>query len=1041
MKKGLLVLFIISTFFPCLANATYHLNYFAVYNQMAENGTQFNRLAFDVVNVNNQYPSTDVLGSVVLTDPNGKKVSITIPVNFLSSWEENGYYNTSSLQWVYPPFYLYGWYGTEFSDQLITGTYHLTFTDTDGEISQKEFVFNKIVNLPIIPSSFTYYRDNNGNFIWHWQVPYIDPNIQTSVKAQIRAYDENDNYMGEIFVSVPTNMGYVFVPRDIFNEALVMGKTLKLVTQIRTNDNNNRAYSTEVPLVIQGAAAALTYFYVQNRTTENGKKYNRLGFECKDVNNQYISTNVLGSVVLTDPNGKIVNLTTPVNFGTGYTTDSYYDASNGRWIYSAPYFYSQYSAEFSDQLITGTYRLTFTDTDGKISQMNYSFNKIVDLPIIPSRSYHYYRDQDGNFLWDWQVQYVDPTIQTSVRAWITIYDAQGNYWGELWVKVPTNMGWLFVPKEIYDVVLSMGRTFSLQTQIRTDDNNNRAFSNAVPMSNLCVNPVFLDVSKDAGTTALSVSNPVFSASNPASSAPPWTVAVTSGADWLSITSGGSGTNFGTINCSFTSNTSTSARTANIRVTSSQVYVDATVTQAGTGLLVPDTGQTKCYDGAGNVIACPSPGQALHGQDANYAIHPPSYTKLDGSGNTLPDSATSWAMVKDNVTGLIWEMKTNKDGVKNYTDPHDADNTYTWYDSNPATNGGNPGTPGNGADTEAFIKALNDAHYGGYSDWRLPTIKELAYIINYDIALPGPTTNTAYFPDTQSSLYWSATPYVSDMDLAWGGYFYYGIAYNYYKSYSGYVRAVRGGQTGPSANNFTVNGDGTVTDASTGLMWQLDSASNKTWEQALAYCGELNLGAYTDWRLPTAKELRSLVDYSRYNPAINSTFPNTVSFYYWSATTDVAHAENAWSVLFYDGDDSDDYKGYFNNVRAVRGGVPLSPAPDIKANGQDGPITVSSGTPVSITVSLAPGDQKGKPADWWLAYSSPAGWYSLNSSGFLTPGISLFSQDPLFSLSAEEIYASTLPVGDYAFYFGVDMTPNGSVDSPYYFDAVQIHVVN
>ena len=95
--------------------------------------------------------------------------------------------------------------------------------------------------------------------------------------------------------------------------------------------------------------------------------------------------------------------------------------------------------------------------------------------------------------------------------------------------------------------------------------------------------------------------------------------------------------------------------------------------------VPDTGQTTCYDVAGNVITCPSPGQALYGQDANYSINPMSYTKLDSSGNILPDSATSWTMVKDNITGLIWEVKTKKDGVKNYNDPHDADNTYTWYD--------------------------------------------------------------------------------------------------------------------------------------------------------------------------------------------------------------------------------------------------------------------------------------------------------------------------------------------------------------------------
>ncbi|MCX5881327.1 MAG: lectin like domain-containing protein [Deltaproteobacteria bacterium] len=115
-------------------------------------------------------------------------------------------------------------------------------------------------------------------------------------------------------------------------------------------------------------------------------------------------------------------------------------------------------------------------------------------------------------------------------------------------------------------------------------------------------------------------------------------------------------------------------------------------------------------------------------------------------------------------------------------------------------------------------------------------------------------------------------------------------------------------------------------------------------------------------------------------------------------------------------------------------------PDIKANGQDGPITVSSGTPVSITASLSPGNENGKLADWWFVYSSRAGWYSLNSNGW-TPGINLLAQYPLLSISPVEIYSSTLPVGDYAFYFLVDMNPNGIVDSPFYYDFVQVHVVN
>ena len=213
--------------------------------------------------------------------------------------------------------------------------------------------------------------------------------------------------------------------------------------------------------------------------------------------------------------------------------------------------------------------------------------------------------------------------------------------------------------------------------------------------------------------------------------------------------------------------------------------------------VPDTGQTKCYDVAGNVITCPSPGQALYGQDANYSIYPMTYTKLDGSGNALPDSATSWVIVKDNVTGLVWEMKTNKDGVKNYNDPHDADNTYTWYDSNPATNGGYAGTPGAGTDTEDFIKALNGANYGGYSDWRMPTIKELAYIVNYSIPYPGPTIDTGYFPNTAASWYWSSTTNVHGTGYAWFVYFGYNGG-NYGDKGDSYynVRAVRGGQYWP-----------------------------------------------------------------------------------------------------------------------------------------------------------------------------------------------------------------------------------------------------
>ena len=160
-------------------------------------------------------------------------------------------------------------------------------------------------------------------------------------------------------------------------------------------------------------------------------------------------------------------------------------------------------------------------------------------------------------------------------------------------------------------------------------------------------------------------------------------------------------------------------------------------------------------------------------------------------------------------------------------------------------------PGVAQILEDFINDLNDANFGGYSDWRLPTVKELATLIKYSIASPGPTIDTVYFPDTYQSEYWSSTTYALYNDWAWGVTFYYGYDSNYYrKSESHYVRAVRGGgQSGA----FTDNGNGTITDTATGLMWQKgSSSSDHTWEEALSYCERLNLGGYTDWRLPTSQ---------------------------------------------------------------------------------------------------------------------------------------------------------------------------------------------
>lgn len=113
-------------------------------------------------------------------------------------------------------------------------------------------------------------------------------------------------------------------------------------------------------------------------------------------------------------------------------------------------------------------------------------------------------------------------------------------------------------------------------------------------------------------------------------------------------------------------------------------------------------------------------------------------------------------------------------------------------------------------------------------------------------------------------------------------------------------------------------------------------------------------------------------------------------------------------------------------------------PDIRANGLDGAITVTSATPVSITVSMEAGEQNGLLADWWVIYSSPYGYYSLTFYGWL-PGIYSLAQYPVINLPTADIFYQYLYPGNHVFYFGVDINPNGIPDSPLFYDSVEIYV--
>ena len=326
--------------------------------------------------------------------------------------------------------------------------------------------------------------------------------------------------------------------------------------------------------------------------------------------------------------------------------------------------------------------------------------------------------------------------------------------------------------------------------------------------------------------------------------------------------------------------------------------------------IPDTGQAKCYENSTEIL-CPIPGELFFGQDANYKINPQSFTKLDSQGKDLPASALKWRMVRDNITGLIWEVKTDDGSI------HNKDNTYTWYDNNSETNGGNSGKNGDGTDTEAYIKALNAIKYGGYSDWRLPTMIELVNLINY--GTEAPYINTFFFPETMSSKYWTSMANINSTNSAWIVNFNYGNSDRALKSSSQYIRAVRGEkyQSFNKPTSYVINNE-TVTDMNSGLMWQRKTEENrKNWQSAMEYSENLSISNFNDWRLPTIKELTTIIDLSITYPTLYKEIFDDNQ--YWSSTSTVHLITHAYCANFNDGFIVAPNKSALHFVRAVRGG--------------------------------------------------------------------------------------------------------------------------
>jgi len=140
-----------------------------------------------------------------------------------------------------------------------------------------------------------------------------------------------------------------------------------------------------------------------------------------------------------------------------------------------------------------------------------------------------------------------------------------------------------------------------------------------------------------------------------------------------------------------------------------------------------------------------------------------YTKLDSYGNELAISATQWDCVRDNKTGLVWEVR-QESGL------HHKEAAYTWKES------------------QKFAQRVNEKGLCGSSDWRLPSKNELLSIV--DEQRESPKIDTQYFPNTQNGFYWSSSPYKQHENGAWLVYFNLGSEFAGNKEIIYHARMVR-----------------------------------------------------------------------------------------------------------------------------------------------------------------------------------------------------------------------------------------------------------
>jgi hypothetical protein len=314
-------------------------------------------------------------------------------------------------------------------------------------------------------------------------------------------------------------------------------------------------------------------------------------------------------------------------------------------------------------------------------------------------------------------------------------------------------------------------------------------------------------------------------------------------------------------------------------------------------VVVGTGQAACYDDRGQIIE-PKAGDPFFGQDAQHLSRPHKYV-VSSDGLTALDVNT----------GLTWMRSPDSAGDRNGRIESRRDKR-SW------------------AEWNHYAKTLNAERFGGFDDWRLPSVKELYSLIDFTGQTGTRATNAKPYIDTAvfpvafgdptlgeryiDAQYISATEYVSTTmrgdATAFGVNFIDGRIKGYpqleprsrepMRYFTIFVR----GNSAYGVNRFKDNGDGTITDEATELMWsKSDSVTPMNWREALAFAQARNAAnhlGHSDWRVPDAKELQGIVDYSRSpatsdSPALSARFDATPIVdstgrrdfgWYWSSTT-------------------------------------------------------------------------------------------------------------------------------------------------------------